>query len=99
VTRAEVEQALAKAIDAESGRGIHWWPGDEMAPLAYRRWVSLSRRNKSKRPTQEERVLDLAKGLQACFEPTVPYTPQSEWLHLAWLLAGVFARCEVAPDG
>jgi hypothetical protein len=42
--------------------------------------------------TAEDRVLDLAKGLQAHFEPDIPYTPLSEWLHLARRLAEVFAN-------
>jgi hypothetical protein len=41
------------------------------------------------RPTTDERVLDLAKGLQAYFEQDTPHTPLSEWLHLAGILAGV----------
>lgn len=99
MTRAEVEQALATAIDAESMRGIRWWPGKEMAPIAYRRWVSVSRRCKGRHLTVEERLLDLAKGLQARFEPDGLFTPLSEWLHLARLLAAVFVRCEKASDG
>jgi hypothetical protein len=62
-----------------------------MAPIAFRRWSSFSRRNKSKHPTADDRVLDLAKGLQAHFEPTQQYTPLSEWLHLAKILAELLA--------
>jgi hypothetical protein len=63
-----------------------------MAPIAVRRWSSFARRHsKSKHPTVEDRVLDLAKGLQAHFEPDTPYTPLSEWLHLAGILATLLA--------
>ena len=54
------------------------------------RWASFARRHpKVKCPTVEDRVLDLAKGMQAHFEPDTPYTPLSEWLHLARILARV----------
>ena len=89
MTRSEVEHAAAAAIDAESKVGIRWWPGAEMAPIAVRRWSSFSRRHKTKRPTVEDRTLDLAKGLQAHFEPDPQGTPFSEWLHLARILAQV----------
>jgi hypothetical protein len=92
MTRPEMEAALAAAIDAESAVGIRWWPGREMAPVAFRRWSTFSRRNKAKHPTTEDRVLDLGKGLQAHYEPDVPYTPLSEWLHLARVLAAVFEK-------
>ena len=78
MTRAEIETALAVAIDAESAVGLVWWPGHEMAPIAFRRWSSFVRRHKGKRPTAEDRTLDLAKGLQAHFEPDFPYTPLSD---------------------
>jgi hypothetical protein len=93
--RNEVETALAAAIDAESIVGIRWWPGSEMAPIAFRRWSSFLRRNGAKHPTLELRILDLAKGLQAQFEPGGLYTPLSEWLHLARVLADVFGRLEM----
>src|SRR5262245_55441974 len=86
MTRSEVKRALAAAIQAQSRVGIQWWPGTKMAPIAFRRWSSFSRRHRIKCPTIEDRVLDLAKGLQAHFEPDVPYTPLSEWLHLARIL-------------
>ena len=90
MTREESEQLLAAAIDAESGRGSTWWPGVEMAPIAWRRWSSFARRHlKSKNSTNEDRALDLAKGLQAHFESEIPYTPLSEWLHLAGILVRV----------
>jgi hypothetical protein len=90
--RSEIETALAAAIDAESTVGIRWWPGSEMAPIAYRRWSSFARRHKRKRPRTEDRVLDLAKGLQSYFEPSIARTPLSEWLHLARILLAVFER-------
>ncbi len=82
---------MAAAIDAESAVGFHWWPGSEMAPLAFRRWSSFARRNKAKHPTKVHRILDLAKGLQARFQPDVSYTPLGEWLHLARFLSRVCA--------
>jgi len=94
MTRDEMETALAATIDAESTVGIRWWPGRDMAPVAYRRWHSFARRHKINRPTDEQRIDDLAKGLQAHFEPEVPYTPPSEWLHLAKVLAAVFVRAK-----
>jgi hypothetical protein len=90
--RSEVEHALAAAIDVESQVGIRWWPGTEMAPIAVRRWYSFARRHKSKHSTPEDRILDLAKGLQNHFERAKLYTPLSEWLHLAKILANVFER-------
>ena len=90
MTRAEVEKALAAAVDAESAVGMRWgWPVSQMAQIAFRRWSSFERRHRTRKPTDEQRIKDLAKGLQAHFEPDVPYTPMSEWLHLARLLAGV----------
>ena len=92
MTRADVERALASAIDDESQVGIRWWPGANMAPVAVRRWSSFARRHpKAKHSTVEERVLDLAKGLQAHFEPDTPYTAFSQWLRLAEILARVLA--------
>ena len=90
MSREELERALAAAIDAESRRGIRWWSGEDMAPIAVRRWSSYFRRHpKVKHPTEEDRALDLAKGLQAHFEPDIPYTPKSEWLHLAKILQAI----------
>jgi hypothetical protein len=37
----------------------------------------------------EARVLDLARGLQAHFEPDIPYTHPSDWRALAKSLAEV----------
>jgi hypothetical protein len=92
MTRSEVESLVAAAIDAESKRGLRWWPGVSMAPIAYRRWVSFARRNKSKRPKLADRILDLAKGMQAHFEPDIKYNPLSEWVCLAKILADVLAK-------
>jgi hypothetical protein len=94
MTRADVESRLAAAIDAESKVGLCWGPGIEMAPIAVRRWISFNRRNKTKRPSVEDRVLDLAKGLRAHFEPEISYTPLSEWLHLARILAKVLEEAD-----
>jgi len=87
-TRAVTEARLAEAIDAESLVGIHWWPGNEMAPIAYRRWFSFARRHRTKGVADEQRITDLAKGLQAHYEPD-RHTPFSEWEHLAAILARV----------
>jgi hypothetical protein len=92
VTRSEVETALAVLIDAEAANGNRWWPGREMAPIAFRRWSSFARRHKTKHPTVEDRTLDLAKGLRAHFEPDIPYTPMSEFIYLARVLAAEFGR-------
>lgn len=91
MTRSDIERELADTIDNGDWE-FRWWPGLEMAPIAYRRWVSFSRRHKSKRPTVDDRVLDLSKGLQAHFEPDIPYTSESAWLHLAKVLAGVLSK-------
>lgn len=98
MSRKELEVALAAAIDAESAVGIPWGAGREMAPIAVRRWSTFARRNKAKRPTDQQRVLDLAKGLQAHYEPDVLYTPPNEWLHLAGILAGVFQKFDEQED-
>jgi hypothetical protein len=92
MAREDVEREVAEAVDAESQTGIRWWPGQEMAPVAFRRWSSFARRHaKAKKPSADDQVVDLAKGLQAHFEPNTPYTPLSEWLHLAGILARVLA--------
>ena len=68
------------------------WPSEEIARIAMRRWASYSRRHpKAKRVTDDERVLDLAKGLAAHFEPDIPYTPLSDWRALAKALAEVLS--------
>lgn len=98
MTRDEVEIAVAAAIDAESKTGASWWPGSEMAPIAVRRWFSFSRRRKTKRPTNDDRVLDLAKGLQARFEPDALYTHFGEWMHLATVVAAILPN-DLSPEG
>lgn len=98
--RDEIERALAAAIDAESQAGLRWWPGAEMASIAFRRWVTLVRRHPSARTSKaEDQVLDLAKGLQAHFEPGAPYTHKSEWRHLAEILARVLVSENPAGPG
>ena len=99
MTRSEIEAALAAAIDAESLVGIRWWPGREMAPIAFRRrssferrWRGDKRRHRTKIPTLEDRAIDLAKGLQAHFEPEIPYTEFGEFVHLARILLNVFEK-------
>src|SRR4051812_32423644 len=88
--RDDLEALVAAVIDAESAAGIRWGPGAEMATVAVRRWSSFQRRHKTKRPKDEDWVHDLAKGLAAHFEPETPFTPPSEWLHLAGRIAAVF---------
>jgi hypothetical protein len=100
MARVDVENALAAAIDAESQVGIQWWPAREMATVAFRRWSSFERRHpKADCPTVDDQVHDLAKGLQAHFEPGTPYTPFNEWLHLAGILARVLASEGVDEHG
>jgi hypothetical protein len=96
--RTEIEAALAVAVDAESLVGIRWWPGHEMAPIAYRRWFSFARRHDVRRATDDRRIEDLAKGLQARFEPGTLHTPFSEFVHLAEILARVFARYDLLSE-
>ena len=83
---------LNAAVEALREAGDSWWPGEQLAPVALRRWRSFSRRNKAKQPTDEMRVIDLAKGLQAHYEPDFPYTHPTDWRHLATALAGVLSR-------
>ena len=82
---------LVAVVNRLNAAGYSWgWPGTEIARLAIRRWDSYSRRHKkAKRVTREERVLDLAKRLQAHFEPDIPYTPPPDWRALATALAEV----------
>lgn len=87
----EILAALAAVVDeiSASGEGLRWWPGEKVAPIAYRRWRSYHRRNKSRATTREQRIVDLIKGLQAHFEPDVPYTHVTDWRSLAEPLATV----------
>src|SRR5260370_29607299 len=82
---------LVNAIERLNAADDSWgWPGEQIARIAIRRWDSYSRRHsKTKRVTDGERVLDLAKGLQAHFEPDIPYTPKSDWRALAEALVQV----------
>jgi hypothetical protein len=60
----------------------------EIASVAIRRWASYPRRHKkAKRVSHDERMLDLAKGLQAHLEPDIPYTHPTDWHALAEALA------------
>ena len=97
MTRSEVESALAAAIAADSALGIAWWPGCEMAPIAFRRWSSFARRHQQKQPTFEDRVHDLEKGLRSHYEPDIPYSPPGGWLRLARLLAPILAGQNTDP--
>jgi hypothetical protein len=90
--RIEIERELARIIDAESKIGNRWWPGAEIAPIAYRRWSSFPRRHPETPPQIDLQIRDLAKGLQAHFEPEIPYTHVSDWLRLAEIIAQVFAN-------
>lgn len=87
--REGVEAELARAVERLRAEGASWWAGDVVAPIAYRRWTSFARRNKANHPNREQRVRDLAKGLQAHFEPDVPYTHPGDWQALAEALAAV----------
>jgi hypothetical protein len=60
-----------------------------MAPIVYRRWFSFARRNRSKHPTQEDRIADLAKGIEAAFDAGGLYSPPGEMVDLARALAVV----------
>ena len=92
VHRSELEALLATVIDAEAARGVSWWPGVEMAPIAYRRLTTFQRRYKGASPSSQDRALDLAKGLTAHFEPDIPYMHPSDWLHLSSLLVETYIR-------
>jgi hypothetical protein len=80
---------LVAVVDRLAADGDRWaWPGVEIASVAVRRWTSYSRRfKKPKHVTIDERVHDLAKGLQAHFEPDIPYTHPADWRGLANALA------------
>ena len=58
-----------------------------------------SSREISRKPTDEQRIHDLAKGLQAHFEQDTPYTPLSGWLHLARRLAEVMRSADAESKG
>ncbi len=89
--RENIEAALASAVDSMRAEGDSWWPGIEISPIAYRRMSTFSRRHRSsKQPTDDHRVSDLVKGLQAHFEPGTPYTHIDDWRSLAGVLFAVF---------
>ncbi len=92
MSREAVEQALAEAVEGLRAHGEPCWPGEQVAPIAYRRWTSFGRRTKAKRVTHEDRVGDLVKGLQSHLEPEIPYTHPSDWAALAEVLAAVSDR-------
>jgi hypothetical protein len=86
------EALIAKLVTAGerlNASGDSWgWPGEEIARIGIRSWDSYSRRHrKAKRVTNNERVLDVAKGLQAHFEPETAFTHPSDWRALAEALA------------
>jgi hypothetical protein len=85
---------LVTTVKRLNAAGDSWgWPRAELACIAIRRWISYSRRHpKAKRVTNEEQILDLAKGLQAHFEPEFPYTHPSDWRVLAETLARELRR-------
>ena len=99
-TREQVETTLARAVEQLRAEGDSWWRGVEIAPIAYRRWSTFSRRCKSKHPTEQDRISDLVKGLQAHFEPDVPYTHPNDWRHLGEILANVLQTTthQVSPS-
>lgn len=87
-------QLLAEAADQLNAAGYGYgWPGNQIALVAVNRWESYSRRHPSaKRVTDDERVLDLAKGLQVRFEPGVPHSAPSYWYDAAATLVEVFLQ-------
>ena len=90
--RAAVELELAAVVERLREAGASWWPGVEIAPVAYRRWQSFARRSKMKQPSHQQRVLDLAKGLQSTFEPEALCTHPNDWQALAECLADVLQK-------
>lgn len=82
---------MAAAIDADVAAGNYWWPSDDMASVAFRRWSSYARRHK-KKPNFEDRVVDLEKGLRNHYEEDAIYSEPGEFLRLARLLAPVLTR-------
>ena len=90
MTRHQIEEALANAVERLRAEGDSWWPGTTIAPVAYRRLTTFTRRNRSKQPSDAQRINDLAKGLRAYFEPDVPYTPLTDWEALASALVREF---------
>jgi hypothetical protein len=99
MARDAVEAALALAVDElRASGGVPTWPGNELAPIAYRRWNSFSRRKRGRLDTIEQRIDDLMKGLQKHFEPGTPYTHPNDWRSLALALAEVFQKFETTEN-
>jgi hypothetical protein len=89
MAREQIESALAAALYADGLYPFPYgWPRDKMASVAFRRWHSFARRSKSKHPTDGERVLDLAKGLQEHFDP-VHHDCSLDFLHYAKIMAPI----------
>jgi hypothetical protein len=86
--------SLVSVIESLNAAGDSWgWPAEGIARIAIRRWGSYVRRHpKSQQIQYEMRVSDLAKGLQAHFEPDIPYTHSADWRALAGALADVLQR-------
>ena len=96
--RKEIEAALAVVVERLRSEGDSWWAGSEIAPIAYRRLTTFSRRNKSrsknpKVPTDGNLIADLVEGLQSHFEPDVPYTHVNDWRALCTELVTAFRHC------
>jgi hypothetical protein len=89
-TRSNAESAVAAAIDADVAAGNHWWPSEEMASIAFRRWSSFARRHK-KKPTFEDRLQDLEKGLSH-YDPGGLHAEPGDWPRLTRLLASILAE-------
>jgi hypothetical protein len=85
---------LITVIERLNASGDLWgWSAEEISRTAVRRWRTYARRHpKAKRVSNYDRVLDLAKGLQAHFEPDKLYTPLSDWCRLAEALAKVLGE-------
>jgi hypothetical protein len=99
MSREAVEQALAQAVEELRTQGHPCWPGEQVAPIAYRRWTTFGRRTKAKRVNRDDRVRDLVKGLQSHLEPDIPYTHPNDWVALAKVLASVFERFDGPTTG
>jgi hypothetical protein len=90
MSEVEIEKELIEAIDFDRSR-CPWWPSEEMARIAVRRWNSFYRRNKIKRPTTDQKALDLAKGLQAHFDKE-KHDCTFDFVFLARILAKILAE-------
>jgi hypothetical protein len=90
---ARIEAEFAAIIEADRARGGSWHPSHEMARIALRRWRSFPRRNKSKKPTDDQRIADLAKGLKAHFDKD---NHDSETIYL-WLASELIKAVTQRP--